>query len=109
MADFSNEDIQRAAERVREMYARSTIGGQNHKMPPSPDFVSIRNFETAQNEQTKEIFNKGKQAKNGILNLLNFKNLEMNSDITLILGILLLLTGESDDDLLIMALVYIMM
>lgn len=44
-----------------------------------------------------------------IMKLLNFKNLEMDSDRTLVMMMMLLLSGENSDSLLTMALLYIMM
>ncbi len=41
--------------------------------------------------------------------MLNFKGIEMDSDRALILGMMLLLISQSDDELLILALIYIML
>lgn len=41
--------------------------------------------------------------------MLNFKALKMDSDRTIILAVMLLLMGESSDELLILALLYIML
>ena len=47
--------------------------------------------------------------KSSILNLLNFKGLKMDNDRLIILAVCLLLTGEEADELLILALMYIML
>ena len=102
MADFTTEEIERAAKRVREMYARSAFRNEPQDMPPTPSFISL----PSQEAKEKPTQNGNKK---GILNLFNFKNFPMDSDTTLLLGIILLLSGQSEDELLTLALVYIML
>lgn len=45
----------------------------------------------------------------GLLNMFNFKGIEMDNDRLLILAVCLLLLGDSDDELLMLALLYIML
>ena len=46
---------------------------------------------------------------NSILNFLNFKGIKMDNDRLIILAICLLLAGEETDELLMLALIYIML
>lgn len=114
MDEVTAEALQRAAERVREMHKRATVGGaSNSPMPPAPDFVRINNtppqkgFSPAEKAPPPPATHKGGAAR--LLKMLNFKGLEIDGDISLLLGILLLLSGENDDELLMLALVYIML
>lgn len=99
MADFTTEEIERAAKRVREMYARSSF---KNELPPMPNFVAP----TPEKRHEKPVL---KNNKSRLLGLLNFKNFPLDSDTSLLLGIILLLSSEIEDELLILALVYIML
>ncbi len=119
MKEFTNEDFERAAERVREMQRRAYVKNQPRRMPPVPDFVNTNASKmTPPQQPAPEIHNrentvdhaqhKGSFGQN-IMRLLNFKNLEMDSDRVLLAGLLLLLTGEEADEMLLLALIYIML
>ncbi len=115
MEEFSQEELQRAAERVREMSRRANVSGAKHQRPPMPDFVSPRFSEpqpsapqTDMQKNMQKPHNKSSAVKS-LFKMLNFKNLEIDGDISLILGIMLLLSGETYDELLNLALLYIMM
>lgn len=116
MDEVTAEALQRAAERVREMHKRATVSGKNSQMPPAPDFVRVNNASAqrsqssvpARPEHKKETAPR-KSGAGKLLQMLNFKGLEIDGDISLLLGILLLLSGENDDELLMLALVYIML
>lgn len=110
MSNMSREEflrLQKEAEaRMREMQRRSDeITG---KMPPAPDFVTLR--EQPQGDIKKET---PPPQKNGrgldLLRMLNFKNINMDSDRVLLIALMLLLVGESSDELLLLALLYIML
>ena len=115
MDEVTAEALQRAAERVREMHKRATVGGGgNSPMPPAPGFVRANNapaqegsLPAAKTAPAPPAERKGGAAR--LLKMLNFKGLEIDGDISLLLGILLLLSGENDDELLMLALVYIML
>lgn len=94
MDKFTNEELQRAAERVREMQRRAANVGGNRKLPEKN--------ETRQNAAPVT-------RRKSILELINFKNMEIDNDRSLLMGILLLLSGENTDELLMLALVYIML
>ncbi len=95
MDNFTNEELQRAAERVREMQRRAAkAGGGNRNLPEKN--------ETRQNTAPAP-------RRKSILELINFKNMEIDNDRSLLMGILLLLSGESTDELLMLALIYIML
>lgn len=115
MQEFSQEELQRAAERVREMSRRANISGGQHQRPPMPDFVSPRVTKSEANEPQINMQNDMQKTHNkpstinSLFKMLNFKNLEIDGDTSLILGIMLLLSGETYDELLNLALLYIMM
>ena len=115
MQEFSQEELQRAADRVREMSRRANLSGGRHTRPPMPDFVSTRVGETPQNTVPNIMQNDMQKAHtkpnaiNSLFKMINFKNLEIDGDVSLILGILLLLSGETYDELLSLALLYRMM
>ncbi len=86
----------------------------NSKSLNVPDFVMPK----SRQENTKKTESKPvtpptvpQKRNNGILGLLDFKNMAMDSDRSVILMMLALLSGnaEETDDLLIMALLYIML
>ena len=112
MAEFSEEELQRAAERVREMSRRASISGGHHQRPPMPDFVAAppaSPSRSSEHAKDMHIVHKKPTPINSLLKMINFKGLEMDGDISLILGIMLLVSGEQTDELLSLALLYIMM
>ncbi len=100
MADFTQAELDRAAERVREMSRRANMQAGRHTRPAVPD---------EKEKPPPKAVAPRKNAVNSLLKMINFKGLDMDGDISLILGILLLLSGETTDELLVMALLYIMM
>ncbi len=97
MDNFTNEELQRAADRVREMQRRAAkVGGGGKNLPEKN--------ETRQNTAPAPI-----PRRKSILELINFKNMEIDNDRSLLMGILLLLSGETTDELLMLALIYIML
>lgn len=112
MADISREEFLRlqgeAQNRLKEMQRRSeeAVG----KIPPAPDFVMLRRDESELPEkQNREPAPEKSRGGFDILRMFNFKNITMDSDRVLILAVLLLLAGNSSDELLLFALVYIML
>ena len=87
---------------------------KNSKQINAPDFV-LPKSQPQQPKKTEEKSiippPKPQKQNNGILGLLDFKNMTMDSDRSIILMMLALLSGKGDerDDLLIMALLYIML
>ena len=117
MSEMSREEflrLQRDAEsRLRSMQQRSRAASS---LPPSPDFVQLRGRESQPQSPQKappaqQQKAPSQQRKNGldILRMLDLKNITMDSDRVLILAVLLLLSSESEDRLLLLALVYIML
>ncbi len=108
-----------AAERVRDMQrkadAYTAAGNRNpaQKPPPrkAPEPPAPKVPEppaptpTPIKPQVSIIKNRGAE----LLNMLNFKGIDMDADRALILGMMLLLISQSDDELLILALIYIML
>jgi len=128
-----------AAERVREMSrrAQNPISSQG-TIPPMPSFVQTPYNKGSMNHQEEHRQNKSSQSpkhnptsgfsppveenrprvplpiqqKNkgfDILNMLNLKNLNMDNDVMLIIMMVLILSSETSDELLLLALVYIML
>ena len=118
--DFFRQQ-QAAMERMREMNARSQFknNNRNHKMPPTPSFVRLNGDEkkeTAQNNPTEQKpkeqtgqKNSGSSFDLGGLGIPFLDSLKTDSDISLILGLMLIFLSEKSDKLLLMALVYILM
>lgn len=93
-SNVTAEEKRRAAERMRQMHARSKF--QKETREP--------------NTGGKEC---GKKETGGVsflppTGIPFLRNLGLDSDITLILGLLLILTAESSDKLLLLALLYIL-
>lgn len=130
MAEISNEEFlretQKAVERMREMNSKSKFDRSVHKMPPAPPFVRLNRTPAYQrpNEQRKpESMREGsrnkktKQPDSGLIgSVLNSLGLNSGSvnilgsdpDLFLILGIIMLLSSEKGDKMLIAALLYIL-
>ncbi len=114
MAEYSQREFEKmkneAAERVMEMYK-----GAGGKMPPYPDFISLPRQEEKQEKPQKEEEKCDKnvpilrQNNNGFLRFLNFGELMKNKDGLLLIGLILLLSSDGADDLLILALAYILL
>ncbi len=129
MPDGSRNDIaemQRDAERrLREMQKRADMavkGGQPHRRVPvappnAEDNIAKRQAVSEKGDSTvaldrKEPHSKGILGKlKGfeLLKLFNFKNIAIDSDVLLIIVLIFLLSNEDTDELLLMALVYIML
>ena len=114
-----------AVRRMMEMNSRSYEKREQGKIPPSPDFVRLRNSydynkpPLRQNEKTqtenKPFFENNNNrekvsapANNG-LNLPLLDSILKDGDSTLIIGLLLLLMSEKSDKILLFALVYILL
>lgn len=108
MENMSKEEFMRQSEaavrRMRELNNRANIKSSPHKMPPTPPFVSS----TAPEEQKVKERPKNNNLNSGLsLPFLDiFKN---DSDMPIILGLLLLLMSEKCDKRLLFALLYILM
>ena len=122
-SNFSDEQ-QRAIERMWEMQKRSSVSNSPHPMPPIPPFVKLQSqVDTnvknvppepkAKNIQ-EEKTNPQKQHSNtpslfSGLGIPFLKNTSFDGDMTLIIGLLLLLANEKADRKLLLALLYILM
>ena len=93
MDNLTNEELQRAAERVRDMQRRASFVKNNSN----------------ENKPTAPPTKKPTERRKNILDIINFKNLEIDSDISLLMGILLMLSSDSTDEILMFALIYIML
>ncbi len=94
MDNVTAEELNRAAERVRDMQRRAAQAGGKNKPP-----------EKREEKPTQMVLPRRKS----ILELINFKNMEIDNDRSLLMGILLLLSGDTTDELLMLALIYIML
>ena len=113
---------QAAIERMNEMQRRSGLYNGRHSMPPTPDFIKLqrdmRHKEefSEQHEPLKEPLEKNiekikpsiKHSSNQNTLNLPFNFLKTDKDITLILGLLLILLNEKADRKLLLALLYIL-
>ena len=128
-----------AAERVREMSrrAQNPLSSQG-TIPPMPSFVKTPYNKGSTNHQDEYRQNQSLQSQKhnsfsgispsaegdrphesfpmqrknkgfDILNMLNLKNLKMDNDVMLIIMMVLILSSETSDELLLLALVYIML
>lgn len=126
------EKMQRDAEqRLRDMQRRSRNAVNSGDMPPVPNFVQVGTRQghrpqqsnsrrpTPPEEAHKEpkpqnkppLMPKSNKGGKGfdLLKMLNFKNLKIDSDVMIIVALIFLLSTEETDELLLMALVYIML
>lgn len=108
MAELSREEFlkmqREAEERLRRMQQKSAAA----VMPPTPDFVSLR--EKEDKEQGPKVCRESPQRGSfNLLRMLNIKDMQLDSDRLLIIAVLLLLLSESSDELLMLALIYIML
>ncbi len=130
-----NEFMQRqaeAVERMREMNSRATVGSTRQPMPPVPPFVRLQgnrqgnrgnNGQTEARRQPERISNeiplqklqishqKTNKSNNFLdgLNIPFLDKLKGETDIALIIGLILILMSEKADKRLLFALVYILM
>ena len=127
------EKMQRDAERrMKEMQQRSQRAVHGGDMPPVPNFVQTGRQQNRnntpppvrpqpQNTHEQKMSTPLKSApppKSGlfgglkgldILKIFNFKNLHIDSDVLIIIALIFLLSTEETDELLMLALVYIML
>ncbi len=116
MNEFDRNDMKRmqkeAEERLKEMQRKSNYH-INNAMPPTPNFVKINQKEvkaippTPTDEIKPAVKNNNFGGK--FLNILNLNNLKMDNDIIIILMLILLLSANDTDEILLLALVYIML
>lgn len=132
------EKMQRDAEqRLRDMQRRSARYDLNTDIPPVPNFVQVGNnrrpmqsnrhradtheqkspprqesdgsAKNAIREPSKETDTPSLRKGFDLLKLFNFNNFKLDNDILVIVVLILLLSSEEADELLLMALVYIML
>ena len=113
---------QKAVERMMEMSRRSG-SLSHHRMPPAPSFVkrpeegineNQPNKETKQPEKSQTSQPQKERKSGGVPFLGNMQipflsSLKGDKDMTLVLGLILILMSESSDRLLLLALLYILM
>ncbi len=110
MAQISREDF----------FNMQSSLNEPHRMPPAPDFVRLRESVSkplGKHERPPESPPaappppppKMQDSGSSLLKMLNFKAMKMDSDRAVILAVMLLLMGDSGDELLLLALLYIML
>lgn len=109
------ERMQRDAEkRMREMKARSDQIIKGEDMPPIPDFVSAgagsKRKTDKSTETDKPDQNDTSTVRRGfdLLKILNFNKFKIDNDALLIIALIFLLSTDDCDELLLLALMYIM-
>ena len=103
---------QDAERRMREMKKKANVYIGNSETPPVPNFVSRNHRQPEQKTQRNEHQNKKEPInRNGLdlLRVLNFKNIKIDSDVLIIVALIFMLSSEKTDELLLMALLYIML
>lgn len=115
---------QKALERMMEMSKRSQGAASPHKRPPAPSFVKLGNDNRIQAEEKRKEETPMEEkktpppintAQRGIIPSLSnlqlpfLSGLKKDSDMTLILGLILILMSEKSDRLLMLALLYILL
>lgn len=113
-----------AEKQLNEMYYGAKKG--NTERLKIPDFLTVPQeksnrqnppenksiYQKSSNKNSHNTYSNDKKSNsNGfnLLNILNFKNLKMNNDRLIILALCLLIAGEDADELLLLALIYIML
>ncbi len=120
MENMSKEEFMRQSEaairRMREINSRAEVKSTPHKMPPTPAFVQTNvksNKSTVQEEKqttTNNEYSRIKmQQQNSPIKLPFLEIFKGDSDMPIILGLLLLLMSENCDKRLLFALLYILM
>lgn len=105
---------QQAIKRMQEMQGRAQKSNP-HKMPPAPPFIkteqasSVASSENAPHTDAPQNQPDGLQSILSTLNIPILNSLKSDSDISLILGVLLILLAEKSDRLLLIALLYILL
>ena len=120
-AEFERHKI-RAEEQLNRMYYgtdKKTPKSGNISMPPFLETPkqnqgtkkpSSTNTKSEESAEKSKLFIQNKPLKNSsILNFLNFKGIKMDNDRLIILAICLLLANEDTDELLMLALIYVML
>ena len=97
-----------AEKRLNEMYYNSGKKDPTKGLKV-PSFIATPSTPPKGENTPPKTANSNPPKISGLLNMLNFKGIEMDNDRTLILAVCLLLLGDSDDELLMLALIYIML
>ncbi|HHW46680.1 MAG TPA: hypothetical protein GXX17_07255 [Clostridiales bacterium] len=126
MADYDSREFERmqmeAVARAREMHKRSRLEIPS-EIPPMPSFVrtpysnrqanASNSNATPANQPSKveEVKDNKTSGRTGfdILKMLNFKNIEIDTDRALLLLLFILLSSEGCDELLLLSLLYIIL
>lgn len=131
MSANTQQDLQKmqrdAEQRIREMQRRSERAVKGNDTPPVPNFVRLNQDRTrTQKPPNEPTHNHPKpdsqhtqpSQKGGllskfkgldILKIFNFKNIHIDNDVLIIIALIFLLSTEETDELLLLALIYIML
>jgi len=117
VADYSGRELEKmqneAERRVREMQSRSRLPtGPSHVSQRERDARTRSQHQPPQDNPTQEEIPPAEppaKPANSILNLINLKGLDLDGDTSLIALLILLLSGDQSDELLLLALVYVLL
>lgn len=112
-AEFNKSELERmqseAARRVREMQARATQAAGGRKEPSPPPAQKKQLPRGQEGGRASHAPSCRAEPSNSILNLINLKGLDLDGDTSLIALLILLLSSGKGDELLMLALVYILL
>lgn len=106
---------QEAVERMKEMSSRAAKTPQSSSMPPVPSFVRLQGNRRQESPtpphtpKTEERKQKESPAQNGGFNIPFLDAFSKDKDLSLIIGLMLILMSEKSDKKLLFALAYILM
>ena len=107
------EQQRRAIERMNEMHLKQQIKTGGYKMPPTPSFVKLNNNKEKSDAVTDQTNNenipKNFNPKSKGFSLPFLSGGQIDRDISLLLGLILILANEKADRKLLLALLYILM
>lgn len=102
-----------AIRRMRDMNSKSTVNkNSDGNLPPAPNFLRMNTNHTKEEKRHEAPDTQVTQPQSkgfNLLKMLNFENFKMDSDFTVIIAMILLLSSEDSDELLLLALLYIML
>lgn len=111
MEQVNREELERAAKRIMEMNSRASKAISGNKQEDSKPMSPYVYKEIIPNKKQEDVSDNEKFSKGGssLFNFINFKKIVADKDRTLLAGIMLLLGGETADEKLLLALLYIML
>ena len=102
-----------AIRKMRELNSKSMVN-QGNNIPPIPNFLRMNSSNSKPEKSVEEMPQTTPSQKPlskgfNLLKMLNLENFKMDSDFTVIIAMILLLSSEDSDEILLLALLYIML